>query len=155
MLITAIQIKRLENSGTKMKAVASITLDNMIAIHDIKVLEADEKTFLAMPSKQAKVGTFKDIVHPINANVREAFETLIIGGFKRAEKDCYSKAEYVYSGENKTDLTSQVIEDFTVQGIVGGSSPSFSNNIGSVSKQNSSRVTKSSVDESLLKWLES
>lgn len=54
MLITAIQIRRTENSGTKMRGIASINLDNVVVIHDIKVLEADGKAFLAMPSKQTK-----------------------------------------------------------------------------------------------------
>ena len=107
MLITAIQIRRIENSGTKMRGVASINLDNMVVIHDIKVLEADGKSFLAMPSKQTKVGTFKDMVHPINVRVREAFETLIIGGYEKAEKEGYTKIDLIYNDSGKKNLTEQ------------------------------------------------
>lgn len=157
MLITAIQIRRTENSG-KMKGIASINLDNMVVIHDIKVLEADGKAFLAMPSKQTKVGTFKDMVHPINASVREAFERLIIGGYEKAEKDGYSKIELIYNTSEKNDLTEQTVDDFTIQDKAStisaiGYGPA---NISDVSiKQDSSKTSKKKIDDSLLKWLES
>lgn len=157
MLITAIQIRRTENSG-KMKGIASINLDNMVVIHDIKVLEADGKAFLAMPSKQTKVGTFKDMVHPINASVREAFERLIIGGYEKAEKDGYSKIELIYNTSGKNDLTEQTVDDFTIQDKAStisaiGYGPA---NISDVSiKQDSSKTSKKKIDDSLLKWLES
>lgn len=115
MLITVIRIRRMENSETKMRGVASLNLDNMVVIHDIKVLEANGKVFLAMPNKQTKVGTFKDVVHPINASVREAFERLIIGGFEKAEKDGYTKIDFVYNDSGKKDLTEQTIDDFAIQ----------------------------------------
>lgn len=59
MLITAIQIRRIENSGTKMRGVASINLDNMVVIHDIKVLEADGKSFWLCPVNRQKLGHLK------------------------------------------------------------------------------------------------
>lgn len=152
MLITNIRIRRLEDSETKMRGVASINLDDMVAIHEIKVLEAEGKFFLAMPSKQTKVGTFKDTVHPINANVREAFETLIIGGYKKAQKEGYSKIELIYIENGKKDLREQNVEDFSVQGISGGSVPASTGISSTLVKQVSS---KNEIDDSLLKWLES
>lgn len=158
MLITAIQIRRTENSGTKMRGIASINLDNMVVIHDIKVLEADGKAFLAMPSKKTKVGTFKDMVHPINASVREAFETLIIGGYEKAEKDGYSKIDLIYNATEKNDLTEQTVDDFTIQDETSTISATgyVPANISDVSiKQESSKTSKKKIDDSLLKWLES
>lgn len=158
MLITAIQIRRMENYETKMRGVASINLDNMVVIHDIKVLEADGKAFLAMPSKQTKVGTFKDVVHPINASVREAFERLIIGGYEKAEKDGYAKIDFVYNDSGKKDLTEQTIDDFAIQdgtSIISaiGYVP-VNTKLASI-KQESSKTLNKKMNDSLLKWLES
>lgn len=158
MLITAIQIRRMENYETKMRGVASINLDNMVVIHDIKVLEADGKAFLAMPSKQTKVGTFKDVVHPINASVREAFERLIIGGYEKAEKDGYAKIDFVYNDSEKKDLTEQTIDDFAIQdgtSIISaiGYVP-VNTKLASI-KQESSKTLNKKMNDSLLKWLES
>lgn len=86
MIITAVQIKRMENTGTKLKGIASITLDNMIVIHDIRILEGNSARFLAMPSKAVRAGVFKDIVHPISSEVRIAFERIIFFVFDIAEE---------------------------------------------------------------------
>ena len=77
MKITAIQIRRLENTGTKLKAIVTIVLDDMIAVHDIKVLQSAEDMFLAMPSRLTKQNTFQDVVHPIHSSVRKLLERLI------------------------------------------------------------------------------
>ena len=61
MQITSIQITRLYNTGIKIKATANVVLDNMIVIHDIKVLDNAGTFFLAMPNRPTKVGTFQDI----------------------------------------------------------------------------------------------
>ena len=157
MLITAIQIRRIENSGTKMRGVASINLDNMVVIHDIKVLEADGKSFLAMPSKQTKVGTFKDMVNQIKVRVREAFETLIIGGYEKAEKEGYTKIDLIYNDSGKKNLTEQTVDDFVIQG--GTSILSATGyvpvNTGEASiKHDSSKVSPKKMNDNLLKWLE-
>lgn len=61
-----------------MRGIVSINLDNMIAIHDIKILQNNDDLFLAMPNRNTKAGGFKDSVHPINAEVREAVERIIL-----------------------------------------------------------------------------
>lgn len=66
-----------------LKAVVSMTLDNEIAIHDIKIIYAKEKLFVVMPSKKNADGTFRDIVHPINADFRQKMETILINEYKR------------------------------------------------------------------------
>ena len=85
MNITDVRVRKIEKEG-KMKAVVSITIDQEFVIHDIKVLNNAGTIFLAMPSRTTKAGTFKDIVHPINQDVRKAFERLIIGAYERAVK---------------------------------------------------------------------
>ena len=140
-----------------MRGVASINLDNMVVIHDIKVLEADGKSFLAMPSKQTKVGTFKDMVHPINVRVREAFETLIIGGYEKAEKEGYTKIDLIYNDSGKKNLTEQTVEDFVIQGgtSIFSATGYVPINTGEASiKHDSSKVSPKKMNDNLLKWIE-
>ena len=153
MLITEVQIRRLEESLTKMRGIASVTLDRMIVIHDIKILYSGGNYFLAMPSKQTKVGTFKDVVHPINAMVREAFEKLVIGGYRKADENSYLKIDLIYTGADRQDLTEQILDDFTINGEKGQYSSSESKMSFKGSKP--TVENESQISESLLKWLES
>ena len=77
MEITDVRIRRIETEG-KMKAVASVTLDNEFVIHDIKIIESHNGLFIAMPSRKTPDGEFKDIAHPINAETREKLQTAIL-----------------------------------------------------------------------------
>lgn len=77
MEITDIRIRRMNAEG-KMKAVVSVTFDNALVIHDIKVIEGQDKMFIAMPSRKTPNGEFKDIAHPINAEMRELLQSSII-----------------------------------------------------------------------------
>lgn len=65
MEITDIKIRRIITEG-RLRAVVSITLDNMLAVHDIKIVQGDERLFVAMPSRKDENGVFRDIVHPIS-----------------------------------------------------------------------------------------
>lgn len=78
MLITSIQMKKLEN-GSKLRAIVSVILDQMIAIHGIKILQSNTKLFLALPSRPVKEHMFKDIVHPVSREVQTVFERLLFG----------------------------------------------------------------------------
>ena len=83
MQITDIKIRKLFDEGP-MKAVVSITLDSQLAIHDIKVINAREKLFIVMPSRKNPDGTYRDIVHPINAEFRAVLEEAVIDAYKEA-----------------------------------------------------------------------
>ena len=80
MQITDIKIRKFFDEGP-MKAVVSVTLDDAIAIHDIKVIYARERFFIVMPSRKNPDGTFRDIVHPINANFRSELENAVIDAY--------------------------------------------------------------------------
>ena len=67
-----------------MKAIVSVTFDNQLALHDIKVISAKEKLFVVMPSRKNPDGTFRDIVHPINAPFRAELEEAIIDAYEKA-----------------------------------------------------------------------
>ena len=73
MKITDVKIRKIFDEGP-MKAVASVTFDDALAVHDVKVIFAREHYFVVMPSKKNPEGTFRDIVHPINAEFRAALE---------------------------------------------------------------------------------
>ena len=66
MQITDVRVRRIEKEG-KMKAIVSITLDNEFVVHDIKVIEGEKGLFIAMPSRKAADGEYRDIAHPINS----------------------------------------------------------------------------------------
>ncbi len=86
MEITNIKIKKFDTES-KMKAIASVTFDDCFAVHDIKVIENEDKVFVAMPNKRLKDGTFKDVAHPINYECRQYIENAVIDAYNNAPVD--------------------------------------------------------------------
>lgn len=86
MQITDVRLRKV-NSENRMKAVASITLDNEFAIHDIKVIESQNGLFIAMPSKKTPNGEFRDIAHPINSETREKILNAILEEYNSQEDE--------------------------------------------------------------------
>ena len=74
MQITDVRVRKITKEG-KMKAIVSITLDDEFVVHDIKVIEGEKGLFIAMPSKKATDGEYRDIAHPINSSTREIKKT--------------------------------------------------------------------------------
>ena len=77
MQITDVRIRK-SGQRRKMKAVVSITIDNEFVVHDIKVIEGEKGLFIAMPSRKAADGEYRDIAHPINSDTRNMIQTLIL-----------------------------------------------------------------------------
>ena len=77
MQITDVRIRRVEKEG-KMKAVVSITIDEEFVVLDIKIIEGEKGLFIAMPSRKAADGEYRDIAHPINSGTRERIQKLIL-----------------------------------------------------------------------------
>lgn len=86
MNITDIRIKRISTPG-KMRAIASITFDDMFVVHDIKVIEGQNGLFIAMPSKKTPSGEYKDIAHPINSAAREKIQVEILQAFAQLPEE--------------------------------------------------------------------
>lgn len=82
MKITDIKVRKLLDSG-KLRGVISITLDDAFAVHDIKVIQGENRFFVAMPSRRDEKGTFRDVVHPINSELRNELETQILSAYQR------------------------------------------------------------------------
>ena len=81
MQITDVRIRKVAKEG-KMKAVVSITIDNEFVVHDIKVIEGEKGLFIAMPSRKAADGEYRDIAHPINSTTRDRIQTLILDKYQ-------------------------------------------------------------------------
>lgn len=111
MIITAVKIRRLENTGNKMIGVCSITLDNMIVIHGIKILNKDGM-FLAMPSRKTNYNTFKDIVHPISESPRKKIEEIIFGLYEVTVKSRNTLQEFKCINTERASMLEQVCSDF-------------------------------------------
>jgi len=86
MYITDVRIRKIDVEG-KMRAVASVTFDNEFVVHDIKVIESHNGLFIAMPSRKTPDGDFKDIAHPINAEVRERLQSAILERYENLLRD--------------------------------------------------------------------
>ena len=83
MQITDVRVRKITKEG-KMKAVVSITLDDEFVVHDIKVIEGEKGLFIAMPSKKATDGEYRDIAHPINSSTRENLQRVILESYEKA-----------------------------------------------------------------------
>lgn len=81
MQITDIRIRGVEKEG-KMKAVVSITIDDEFVVHDIKIIEGEKGMFIAMPSRKAADGEYRDIAHPINTATRERLQAMILDKYQ-------------------------------------------------------------------------
>ena len=93
MKITSVKIHKVEKEGSRLKGYANVTIDDAIAIHDIRIIQGDRGPFIAMPSRPTPTGDHKDYVHPINQEVRTMFEKEIL--------DAYDKADDVQTSENE------------------------------------------------------
>ena len=77
MQITDVRVRKVTKEG-KLKAVVSITIDNEFVVHDIKVIEGDKGSFIAMPSRKTLDGEFRDIAHPINSETRDRIQKTVL-----------------------------------------------------------------------------
>lgn len=87
MQITDVRVRKISSeNSSKMKAIASITIDGVFVVHDIKILEGEKGMFIAMPSRKSSDGEFRDIAHPINTETREMLQTLILEKYNEAKE---------------------------------------------------------------------
>lgn len=94
MQITDVRVRKVNKEG-KMKAVVSITLDNEFVVHDIKVIEGEKGLFIAMPSRRAGDGEYRDIAHPINSDTRERIQKIILERYEAALLENDSEEEHL------------------------------------------------------------
>ena len=87
MNITEVRVRLVKKDDGKLKAVASVTIDNCFVVHDVKILEGNEDYFIAMPSKKTPEGQYKDIVHPFNNQTREMVKKAGFGRIRKSKGD--------------------------------------------------------------------
>ncbi len=92
MQITDVRVRKVFDEGP-MKAIVSVTFDNELALHDVKVINARDKYFVVMPSRKNPDGTYRDIVHPINAASRSMLETAVINAYFERLKEIEANPE--------------------------------------------------------------
>jgi stage V sporulation protein G len=94
MNISEVRVRLVKKDEGKLKAVASITIDNCFVVHDVKILEGTDDFFIAMPSKKTPDGEYKDIVHPLNTETREMLKKVVLEEFEKVKSQA-SNAEGV------------------------------------------------------------
>ena len=93
MEVTDVRLRRVQTDG-RMRAIASITLDDEFVIHDIRVIDGNTGLFVAMPSKRTPDGEFRDIVHPINSNTRNKIQEIVLEAYHAvSEEDAVEQVE--------------------------------------------------------------
>jgi len=105
MVITDIKVRKLFEEGP-MKAIVSVTFDGQLALHDIKVISVRDKYFIVMPSRKNPDGTYRDIVHPINAEFRTALEEAVIQAYD--EEVARAAAETAVEFDMEEEYSEQV-----------------------------------------------
>ena len=96
MNITDIRIRKTYQND-RLKALVSVTVDNDLAVHDLKVIEGPERLLVAMPSRKDEGGVFRDIVHPITPEARRTMEEAILTAYQ--EHLAQLKAEEELNGQ--------------------------------------------------------
>ena len=154
MVITSIRIKALK-TNTKMVGLASINLDNMFAIHGIKILRGPDGLFMAMPSRSKGPGQFEDIVHPINSNVRTTVEKLVFHAYNYCVREKLHAAQFETANDFSLDnFYDQAFNQFNVTIKIDDTTESRSN--ASVNVPNNGKPKKKSAasqDDAFWDWL--
>ena len=86
MKITDVRVRKISKES-KMRAIVSITIDDEFVVHDIKVIEGEKGLFIAMPSKKATDGEYRDIAHPINSETRDNIQRIILEAYAKAKDE--------------------------------------------------------------------
>ncbi|RJA78373.1 septation protein SpoVG [Listeria monocytogenes] len=86
MQVTDVRLRRVETDG-RMRAIASIILDEEFVVHDIRVIDGNNGLFVAMPSKRGVDGEFRDIAHPINSDTRAKIQEVVLAEYERVGEE--------------------------------------------------------------------
>ena len=87
MKVTSVKVKKIEKENSRMKGIAFVLLDDMIAIHDIRIISGENGLFVAMPSRKTATGDYRDIVHPISQEARDIIEGAILEEYNKQDSE--------------------------------------------------------------------
>ncbi len=85
MKISSVNVRKITKENSRLKGIASVLIDDAFAIHDIRIIDGDNGLFIAMPSRKKATGDYKDVCHPINQEVRDAFAKAIFDEYNKLE----------------------------------------------------------------------
>lgn len=85
MKITDVRVKKVEGQN-RLRAIASITIDDVFVVHELRIIEGANGVFVAMPSRKNKQGVFKDVAHPINTDLRREIEQIVLDAYNKEEE---------------------------------------------------------------------
>ncbi|HCD19861.1 septation regulator SpoVG [Macrococcoides caseolyticum] len=106
MKVTDVRMRKLV-TDSRMKALASITLDEAFVIHDLRVIDGNNGLFVAMPSKRTSDGEFRDIAHPINSEMRQEIQEAVM--------KVYDETEAVEPGTSAIDVADSATSEVSSQ----------------------------------------
>ena len=86
MKITRVDLRDKEKEGSRMKAIAKVTIDEAFVITGIRLIQGDDKMFIAMPSRKVSEGVYDDVCHPVNQETRKMFEDAIFNAYEEMKK---------------------------------------------------------------------
>lgn len=110
MVITDLKIRKMMTEG-RLRAIVSITLDQMLAVHDIKVVQGENRLFVAMPSRKDEGGIFRDIVHPISAQARQYLEDQILEAYQEQLALMQAESEQETAAAELTEASAEAEAD--------------------------------------------
>ena len=87
MEITSVNVHKTEREGSRMKGYATVTLDDCFVVRNIRIIQGEDKLFIAMPSRKVADDKYEDIAHPINAETRKMFEDKIIAEYENPTEE--------------------------------------------------------------------
>ncbi len=93
MKISDVRVRLIQNEESKLKAVASITIDDCFVVHEIRVLEGQQGYFVRMPHRKTPDGQYKDVAHPINTETRELVNKVVLEAFEKEKANPTTSAE--------------------------------------------------------------
>ncbi|MEG2620490.1 MAG: septation regulator SpoVG [Bacilli bacterium] len=85
MQITSVRVKKIEKENSRMKATASVVLDDCFKVRDIRIIEGEEGLFIAMPSRKLEEGKYRDVAHPTNPETRDVFSKAILDEYNKLD----------------------------------------------------------------------
>ena len=85
--ISDVRVRLMQKNDSKLKGVASITIEDCFVVHDIKILEGNQGYFVSMPNRKTPDGQYKDVAHPINTPTREELNKAVLEAFEKALKE--------------------------------------------------------------------
>jgi len=86
MIITSVSVKKIDKENTQVKGFVTVVLDELFAIHDIRIIEGERGLWIAMPSRKTPTGEYRDIAHPISTEARKMFEDAIFEEYNKVEE---------------------------------------------------------------------